>query len=75
MTQHPETNRHDNDGQPYIAYYRADLVIGFIWDGNPAHHIQVTREMGEPVIDSFRPHDWCTTPASFKNECDNWLAT
>jgi hypothetical protein len=44
---------HDDDGQVYLGYFRKDKVLGFVWDGNIEHRIQVTREMGEPIIDTF----------------------
>ena len=47
--------RHDTDGQVFIAYFRADKILGFAWDGDIEHSVEVTREVGEPVIDRFEP--------------------
>jgi len=68
--------RHDADGQPYIAYYRNDSTTGFIWSGNSDEPVQVTREMGEPVIDTFEvpnPLSWSHSLSDFKRVCDAWL--
>ena len=75
--------RHDANGQPYVAYYRNDLTTGFIWSGHVADDVQVTREMGEPIIDTF-PIDiagWQTSfvtgtagpLAEFARQCDAWI--
>lgn len=48
-----DLSRHDADGQAYVAYYRNDRTTGFIWSGDHNDPVQVTREMGEPVIDTF----------------------
>lgn len=74
-------DRHDEDGTPYLAYFRNDVNTGFIWDGNIEHPIQVTREMGEPVVDTFDLPDLgdarvsvMTLFAVFKNACDDYVA-
>ena len=67
--------RHDEDGKPYIAYYRNDLTMGFIWSGNSADDVQVTREMGEPIIATFEvtnPLSWSHSLTDFKRACDAW---
>jgi hypothetical protein len=73
--------RHDADGQPYLAYYRNDLTTGFVWSGEVADDVQVTREMGEPIIDSFpidRARWWKVRPFAdamlreFARQCDAW---
>lgn len=69
------TRRHDEDGQPYIAYFRNDVIAGFIWSGRQQDPVQVSHEMGEPIIDTFMlkgggaPHSL----ADFKRDCDDWL--
>lgn len=73
-------NRHDTDGQVYLAYFRNDVNTGFVWDGNIEHPIQVTREMGEPIIDTFDLPDlggYTVSPmtlfAAFRNACDDYV--
>lgn len=71
-------DRHDEDGQAYVAYYRADRTTGFIWSGSIADPVQVTREMGEPVIDTFQVtvDQRQPTPVvlvQFKAACDRYL--
>jgi hypothetical protein len=73
--------RHDEDGQVYLAYFRNDAVLGFIWDGNIEHPVQVTRETSEPVIDTFQLPDLgvglspMTLFVLFKRECDRYTDT
>jgi hypothetical protein len=74
--------RHDADGHVYLAYYRNDRVLGFIWDGNIEHPIQVTHEMGEAVHDTFELdlHGAITINPSglflmFKRACDQYADT
>jgi hypothetical protein len=67
--------RHDADGQPYVAYYRNDAVTGFIWSGRVKDPVQVTREMGEPIIDTFLltgGGGFVALP-EFKRQCDRYL--
>lgn len=70
--------RHDADGKAYIAYFNPGVMVGFIWDGDPSSPVQVTREMGEPIIAMF-PLSIdlvLTLPeqlATFRTACDKWL--
>jgi hypothetical protein len=57
MNNFDQMDRHDADGDVYLAYFRNDLVLGFVWDGNIEHPVQVTPEMGEPIIDTFEVPD------------------
>lgn len=70
----PPTARHDADGKAYWAYYRNELTLGFIWNGRDADPIQVTREMGEPVIDTFHliGGGAPATLDDFQRACDAW---
>ena len=71
-------DREDADGYPYLAYYRNDLTLGFVWSGDQERPAQVTREMGEPVIDTFHLAIASGKPADvlarFQNACDMWVA-
>lgn len=74
-------DRHDANGQVHLAYFRDDVNTGFVWDGNIEHPIQVTREVGEPIIDTFDLPDlggYTVSPmtlfALFKNACDDYVA-
>lgn len=73
-----EVAREDADGYPYLAYYRNDLTLGFVWSGDQERPVQVTREMGEPVIDTFHLAIASGKPADvlarFQNACDLWAA-
>lgn len=79
----PCHNRHDTDGQVYLAYFRKDANLGFVWDGNIEHPIQVTHEMGEAVIDTFElggPLGGYIMPSValfevFKEHCDHYADT
>lgn len=67
--------RHDDNGKAYVAYFRQDVTTGFIWTGNDNDEVQVTREMGEPIIDTFKLTGG-GAPSSlrdFKAQCDRWL--
>lgn len=69
--------RHDADGQPYIGYFRRDLVTGFLWSGNNDDPVQVTAEMSEPVTETFevsiaQDQDTADVLAEFKRQCDEW---
>lgn len=75
-----QPRRHDDDGRVYLAYFRVDLTLGFVWDGNIEHPVQVTREMGEDVIDTFHLPDVGFMPyaemfALFKRSCDQFTTT
>lgn len=66
-------DRHDADGKAYMAYFRNDLILGFIWSGVHTDPVQVTREMGEPIIDTFMgvPAHGAPSPLDdFKRACD-----
>jgi hypothetical protein len=72
------SNRQDEDGTPYLAYFRNDLTMGFIWDGHVDHPVQVQREMGEPVIATFviaLPDglDAAQILQRFQNACDAFV--
>lgn len=68
-----DIDRHDADGKAYVAYYRNDLTMGFIWSGIHTDPVQVTREMGAPVIDTFLgvpAHGAPSLLDDFKRACD-----
>ena len=75
-----QPRRHDTDGQVYLAYFRKDANLGFVWDGNIEHPVQVTHEMGEDVHATFDiggPTGGFIMPSTllfdlFKEKCDHY---
>lgn len=73
-------DRHDADGQAYIAYFRRDPMMHFIWTGNNDDPVQVTHgESGEPIDATFEvaiAWDQHTEDVlvAFKHACDLFAA-
>jgi hypothetical protein len=78
MPEH-HTPRHDEDGEAYIGYFNRTYMLSFLWDGVLGHHIQVGREMGEPIEWTFQPDTAALAVQppmvlhAFRDACEKWI--